>query len=171
MATGDRDSSITRVGLVSDTHGWLDPRVADAFHREGRLDRIVHAGDIGAGPDVLYELGSMAPVTAVLGNCDFRIPGFDLGARASVVVARCLIGVVHDPSFAEAEFEDFDVVVHGHTHRPRIEWLDGTLLVNPGSATQRRNELSCSIGILEIDGEGEPTARILYLDDVGPCLR
>jgi len=172
VVAADRDSSIVRVGLISDTHGWLDPRVLTAFAREGRIERVVHAGDIGSGPDVLYELGSVAPVTAVLGNCDFRIPGFDLNSRARLVVSRCLIGVAHDPHHAEAAFgDDFDVVVHGHTHRPRIEWSDGTLFVNPGSASQRRDETSCSVGVLEIDEDGEPTARIIYLDEIGPNLR
>jgi len=172
MPAAGRDSSIVRVGLVSDTHGWLDPRVLAAFAREGGIQRVVHAGDIGSGPDVLFELGTVAPVTAVLGNCDFRIPGFDLGTRATLVVSRCLIGVAHDPVHAEKAFGDeADVVVHGHTHRPRIEWQDGTLFVNPGSAAQRRNEASCSVGVIDIDEEGEPTARIIYLDDIGPRLR
>lgn len=49
-----------RVGVVSDTHGRLDPRVPAAL--EG-VERILHAGDVGPGP-VLDELAVVAPVTA-----------------------------------------------------------------------------------------------------------
>jgi len=55
-----------RVGLISDTHGLLRPE-ATAFLRGS--DFIVHAGDIGHA-DVLNELATLAPVTAVRGNND-----------------------------------------------------------------------------------------------------
>ena len=59
-----------RLGIISDTHGLLRPEVFEVFKG---VDRILHAGDIGAA-DLLAELESVAPVTAVWGNTD----GFDL---------------------------------------------------------------------------------------------
>jgi predicted phosphodiesterase len=53
-----------------------------------------------------------------------------------------------------------------------MEWEDdGRLYLNPGSATQRRSQASCSVGVLEIAPDGEPTARIIYLDRFGPRVR
>jgi predicted phosphodiesterase len=147
------EPGITRVGLVSDTHGWLDPRAVRVLEREAPLAGILHAGDIGAD-DVLYELERIARVTAVLGNCDYPLPGFDLGVIACVRLGGKSI-----------------VVVHGHSHRPRVEWQQERLFLNPGSATQRRHQPSCSVGILEITGDGNASAHIIYLDAIGPRTR
>ena len=55
-----------RVGVISDTHGWLDPHFSDVF---SDCDLIVHAGDIGH-PNVLRELEDIAPTFAIRGNID-----------------------------------------------------------------------------------------------------
>jgi uncharacterized protein len=55
-----------RIGLISDTHGLLRTE-AKAFLLGS--DVIIHAGDIGS-PDILTELKTVAPVTAVRGNND-----------------------------------------------------------------------------------------------------
>ena len=57
---------MTRIGLISDTHGLLRPE-AVAFLRGSAL--ILHGGDIG-GASILQELAAIAPVTAVRGNND-----------------------------------------------------------------------------------------------------
>lgn len=57
-----------RIGLISDTHGYLDDAVATHF---AECDEIWHAGDIGT-PTVLDSLRSIKPVRAVFGNVDGR---------------------------------------------------------------------------------------------------
>jgi len=158
---------VTRVGLISDTHGWLDPRAVAALEREEPLAAIVHAGDVGADPQVLYELGAIAPLTAVLGNCDAPIPGFDLPAFASLTVAGKRIAVIHDLADLGPIPEGVDVVVRGHSHIPGVQWHGHVLVANPGSATQRRKQPSCTIGVLEIGADGEICVRIVELDDLG----
>jgi uncharacterized protein len=162
-------SEFIRVGLISDTHGWLDPRALQAFEAERPLTAILHAGDIGAD-HVLYELEEIAHVTAVLGNCDYGLPGFDLGTIARVNLGGVGIVIVHDVDQLSLKRED-EVVVHGHSHRPRVEPKQGLLFLNPGSATQRRRQPSCTVGILEVAADGVPTARIIDLDDFGPRTR
>jgi predicted phosphodiesterase len=44
-----------------------------------------------------------------------------------------------------------DIRVFGHTHRPKSEWLGGTLLFNPGSAGPTRFTLPGGIGLLILD--------------------
>jgi uncharacterized protein len=55
-----------KIGVISDTHNLLDPRVLDIFRG---VEHILHAGDIGRR-DILAELETIAPVTAVGGNTD-----------------------------------------------------------------------------------------------------
>ena len=55
-----------KIGLISDTHGYLDPKVLELF---ADASHILHAGDIG-GDSIILELKAIAPVTAVLGNTD-----------------------------------------------------------------------------------------------------
>jgi uncharacterized protein len=160
-----------RVGLISDTHGWLDPRAIAAFERAKPLAAIMHAGDIGADPQVLYQLEALAPVTAVLGNCDAGLPGFDLRGIASLTVAGVLIAVIHDLTDLGPIPDGVDVVVRGHSHVPGVQWHGHVLVVNPGSASQRRRQPSCTVGVLEIREDGALDVRIVPLDDLGARAR
>ena len=55
-----------KIGLLSDTHGFLDPKIKSYF---SEVDEIWHAGDIG-DIAVLDELKSFKPTRAVWGNID-----------------------------------------------------------------------------------------------------
>lgn len=55
-----------KIGLLSDTHSFLDPKVFEHFED---VDEIWHAGDIG-DPDVLKKLQDFKTVRAVYGNID-----------------------------------------------------------------------------------------------------
>ncbi len=58
-----------KIGLLSDTHGYLDPKIFDYFKA---CDEIWHAGDIGS-MDVVEQLEAFKPLKAVYGNIDNRI--------------------------------------------------------------------------------------------------
>lgn len=126
---------------------------------------IVHAGDIGA-PGIIWELQTIAPVTAVLGNNDHRIPGLDLDLVSRTTIQGVRLLVIHDFLDLGPIPEGVDVVVCGHTHRTRNEWHGSTLVVNPGSATHPRHISEKTIGILDIsDVDPRPTLRIIPLTD------
>lgn len=61
---------MTRIGLLSDTHGFLDERILAFF---ADVDEVWHAGDIGS-MDVLMRLKAFKPLRAVYGNAD----GYDI---------------------------------------------------------------------------------------------
>ena len=61
-----KSSGSVRIGVVSDTHGYLDPQVVETF---AGVDHIIHAGDI-MDAATLDALAAVAPVTAVAGNMD-----------------------------------------------------------------------------------------------------
>ena len=58
-----------RIGVISDTHDLLDPRVPELF---AGVEHILHGGDVGL-PWLMLKLDEIAPVTAVLGNTDVGI--------------------------------------------------------------------------------------------------
>ena len=155
-----------RVGLISDTHGVLDVRVLAAFEAAGPLAAIVHAGDIGPTPQIVWELEALAPVTAVEGNCDPHFPGLPLDIVALTTVAGVRILAVHDFTDLGPIPEGVDVVVRGHSHVPSVQQHGKVLVVNPGSASQRRRQPSRSVGILELVEGQPPAARIVILDEV-----
>jgi hypothetical protein len=156
--------SVSRVGIISDTHGLLRPEAKTFLHKS---DFIVHAGDIGR-PSILAELATVAPVTAVRGNNDngpwaTAVPEFDV-----LRVGEILLYVRHD--LAELDLDPaaagFRVVVSGHSHRPSVEERDGVLYVNPGSAGPRRFKLPIAIAELCVAGSSV-TARLIELEVVG----
>lgn len=55
-----------KIGLISDTHSFLDPKVFDYFQN---VDEIWHAGDIG-DRKVIDDLKQFKKVRAVYGNID-----------------------------------------------------------------------------------------------------
>jgi putative phosphoesterase len=57
---------VKRIGLLSDTHSYLDPKIKSYF---AEVDEIWHAGDIGS-MEVLDELSAFKPTRAVWGNID-----------------------------------------------------------------------------------------------------
>ncbi|GAA4319484.1 metallophosphoesterase family protein [Compostibacter hankyongensis] len=58
---------MTRIGLLSDTHGYLHPGIFSHF---GAVDEIWHAGDIGGGVALADQLEAFKPFRAVYGNID-----------------------------------------------------------------------------------------------------
>ncbi len=155
-----------RIGLVSDTHGLLDPALPLLF---ARCDAILHAGDV-VKVEVLEALGRLAPVTAVRGNNDAgpvlsRLPGValvPLGALTALVVHD--LGPRERPKVPAIARRRPDIVVHGHSHRPGAVVLEGRLFVNPGSAGPRRFSLPRAAGLLAIRGR---RARVELFDLAG----
>ena len=118
-----------RVGVVSDTHGYLDPRLPRAL---AGVAAILHAGDVGSEA-VLDALRRIAPVYAVRGNNDDKLGGLGLSLHADVTLGGVRIHVVHQLPHAEPA-DGTAVVVFGHSHRTLIEDRGGVLFVNPGAA-------------------------------------
>ncbi len=154
----------TTVVVVSDTHlrdrgpgggpaRGLPETLLD--HLAG-ADLILHAGDV-VEPGVLDRLRCYAPVHAVLGNNDQALAG-QLPHTAVVDVAGVSVGLVHDSGRSQGRasrlqrmFPGCPVVVFGHSHVPLAETgIDGQLLFNPGSPTQRRRQPHPTFGILEL---------------------
>jgi putative phosphoesterase len=133
------------VGLISDTHGLLRDRAVEAL---AGSDLIIHAGDVGR-PEILDRLRAIAPVVAVRGNVDRGPWAEALPEMARVEADGARIYVLHDVHQIGAA-SNFDVVVSGHSHKPREEWRNRVLYVNPGSAGPRRFRLPIMLARLDL---------------------
>jgi putative phosphoesterase len=150
-----------RIGLISDTHGLLRN---SAVHALAGSDLIIHAGDIEI-LETIDALKEIAPVVAVRGNMD-RPPGANvLPGYDTVEVDDVSIYVLHDLALLDIDpaGAGFDVVVYGHSHRPKITCRENVLYINPGSAGPRRFTLPISVGFLEIENS-IVSPRIVELD-------
>jgi putative phosphoesterase len=139
-----------RIGIISDTHDYLDPQVAKLF--EG-VDHILHGGDIGM-PWLIMELQAIAPVTAVLGNTDEAGLRFRETEVIELEGRKFLVHHIVNPHAPEDGIksriarEKPDVVIFGHTHKPFNQTLGSTLYFNPGYAGKSRFGMERSVAIL-----------------------
>ena len=140
-----------KIGILSDTHGLLRP---EAVERLAGVDHIIHAGDIGR-PEVISELRRLAPVTAVRGNVDRDEWAAGYQQTELLKLGGRFFYVLHN--LAELDLDPIaagiDVVVSGHSHRPKIETVDGVVYLNPGSAGPRRFSLPIALATLDLSGK------------------
>jgi len=130
-----------RVALLSDTHGFYEPRL-DQYMDE--VDEIWHAGDIGDAV-VIEELEKHKPVRAVFGNID------DAAARARwpedlwLELDGLVIWMTHiagaPPHYnprikKQLAVRKPDVLIGGHSHicRAQRDEKTGLIYLNPGAA-------------------------------------
>jgi len=139
-----------RIGLISDTHGLLRPEAIAAL---AGSQLIVHAGDVGA-PDIIGELNRIAPTIAVRGNVDLEDWASILPEAITTEAGGLKLHVVHriqDLAIDPAQ-EHVAAVIFGHSHKPSIEWRNGVLFCNPGSAGPRRFKLPVTVATLDVVG-------------------
>ena len=141
-----------RIGVISDTHGLLRPQVERCL---AGVAHIVHAGDIGS-PDVVAGLHRIAPVVAIKGNVDTGDWAEQYPETRMLTLGGRCIYVLHDLKTLRLEpvSRGVDVVVCGHSHRPRIETIGGVLYLNPGSAGPRRFNLPITVATLDLTAGG-----------------
>ena len=150
-----------RIGVISDSHGYLDPAVTGIF---SGVTHIVHAGDIG-DPAVLVALREVAPVTAVAGNLEPEELLASLPREAAGEVAGVRFVVAHKrkrlfkrlaAGKVPPGLDDVPaLVIYGHDHVPSASWVEGTLFLNPGTASAPDSE------------DDDPTVAVVELGDSG----
>ena len=141
---------MTRIGILSDTHGFLDKRVFEHFKD---VDEIWHAGDIGS-VEVLQALREFKPTRAVFGNMDSGEVRWSLSEFYRFRVEGVNVLLTHIggypgkynpwliPMFRKSldNQEDanhrIDLFVCGHSHILKVQYdsLFQFLTMNPGAA-------------------------------------
>lgn len=138
-----------RAGILSDTHGLLRPEVIKQLQGS---DLIIHAGDIGS-ETIIPELEKIAPVYAVRGNVDNGAWAYKFPLSNALEVERVFIYMYHGHLELDLDpRKNFQVVISGHTHEPKLEQNGDVLYLNPGSAGHKRFRLPVSMAELTIDG-------------------
>lgn len=144
------------IGVVSDTHGYFQPRLGELFKD---VDQIVHAGDIGA-PSVIDALEEIAPVVAVRGNVDYGLLAASYPSWLELDVEGRKVLLLHrgggilqaDPTLAAIlQHVRPGVLVYGHTHRALAAWEDGVYCFNPGLGGRPRLGIQPTAGLLTIE--------------------
>lgn len=129
-----------RIGLLSDTHGWLDPRIQEHF---AACDEIWHAGDIGTA-EVTDELKRWKPLRAVHGNIDGTDLRQEFPEHLRFTVEGVRVWITHiggrpprytPPVLQELRATKPTLFICGHSHLCLVKFdpAVGTLYMNPGA--------------------------------------
>jgi uncharacterized protein len=165
-----------RAVVLADTHtraGGRRQLPEKVYRLLDRADVILHAGDV-VDHGLLQTLSSIAPTYGVLGNNDRGLEGV-LPSTQRLDLVGVRIGMIHDSGARDGrasrlrrKFPDAGVVVFGHSHMPYNQFgLDGQLLFNPGSPTERRRQPHHTAGILELDDGKVVDHQIVVVDAEG----
>lgn len=130
-----------RIGLLSDTHGWLDPRIREHF---AACDEIWHAGDIG-GQYVTEELATWKPLRAVYGNIDDKATQLTHPEHQRFTLEEVKVWMTHiggrPPRYnpqviGELKASPPTVFICGHSHICQVQFDPklNVLFMNPGAA-------------------------------------
>lgn len=163
------------LGVIADTHIYpsrgreLPDGVLRLFERAD-LDVIVHLGDVNAS-FVLESLAEVAPVIAVAGNNDDMELHITLPERTRIFAGEWSFGALHGHGGKSARAQAIDqfqgkvdCILFGHSHKPLIEDVDGTILFNPGSPTDRRWNEHFGIGLIHVTAAEIHPDLILFTD-------
>ena len=173
---------MTRIGVLSDTHGLLDPRVLVHFKD---VDEIWHAGDIGS-EEVLRKLREFKPTRAVYGNMDSGDVRYTLSEFYRFRVEDVNVLMTHIggypgkynpwllPMFRKAleHYDDpnqrIDLFVCGHSHILKIQYDSHYkfLTMNPGAAGKQGWQPCQTLLRFTIDGSAIKDLEVIELERI-----
>jgi uncharacterized protein len=130
-----------KIGLISDTHGWIHPSLYEHFKN---CDEIWHAGDIG-NIQTADSLASFKPLKAVYGNIDDSVVRSTYPESQRFTVEEMSVWITHiggspgnySPKVkAEIYTSPPDIFICGHSHIAKVifDRRSGSLFINPGAA-------------------------------------
>jgi len=162
-----------KIGVISDTHLSIENSLLPENLIKGLegCDLIIHAGDL-VDLSVLEPLKKIAKVEAVCGNMDGHDVKCKLAEKKILNVQGKKICIMHGfghpdklVDILKKEFfqEKPDIIIFGHSHAPKNEYIEGVLFFNPGSVTDTVFAPYRSYGIIEIGNNGEIMPRIYKL--------
>jgi len=161
-----------KIGLISDTHNYLDPQVFEYFED---CEEIWHAGDFG-NISIAEELKQIAPVIGVYGNIDGQdirkeYPLHQRFEREGLKVWMTHIGGIPGryciPIREEMEKNPPELFICGHSHILRIsrdQDLNKMLYMNPGAAGKQGFQSQRTLIRFEIDKGKLNNVEVINLD-------
>ncbi len=167
-----------KIGLISDTHNFLDPQVFDYFEE---CDEIWHAGDFGT-IKIAQQLEKIAPVLGVYGNIDGKdirdeYPLHQRFTRQGIDFWMTHIGGIPGryciPIREEMESNPPDVFICGHSHILKVardQKLNKMLFINPGAAGKQGFQEMRTILRFVIDEGKIQNVEVINLGKMGKTL-
>ena len=150
------------LGVTGDTHNNLKniKEICTIFN-ENRTDLVFHTGDISLPKSLLAFKELDCPLIAVLGNNDIEERnGLEEAAKSfdckiydepfSTDLDSKKISVFHHPNLIKTEtFKENDLILHGHTHRFRLERINECIVFNPGECAGFMKDKN-QIGLIDL---------------------
>ena len=105
--------------------------------KEEKPDLIIATGDY-TEEEIIKELKSIAKFLGIKGNCDY----VELPSEICTEILNKKVLIIHSHEFGRGNINGLveygkklgvEVIVFGHTHKPYLGYIDGILLLNPGS--------------------------------------
>lgn len=155
---------MTRIGLLSDTHGYLDEQVTDVFKN---CDEIWHAGDFGdemMKNDTFLKLSTQWPLKGVYGNIDGPATRQSFPEQLVFMCEQVKVMMRHiggyPPKYNPATKKELlfhrpQLFISGHSHILKIMY-DNTLQclhINPGAAGKQGWHKVRTVVRFAIDGK------------------
>jgi uncharacterized protein len=163
-----------KIGLISDTHGWIHPRLFDDF---AKVDEIWHAGDIG-NIETADNLASFKPFKAVFGNIDDSLVRRVYKEHLYFMAEEVKVWMTHiggtpghyDNRVKPAIYEDPPgIFICGHSHITKVMYdkKAGFLFINPGAAGYNGFHKYMTAIRFQIDGKNIHDMELIELGERG----
>jgi putative phosphoesterase len=163
-----------KIGLISDTHGWIHPRLFDHF---SECDEIWHAGDIG-NIETADTLALFKPFRAVYGNIDDALVRRVYNEHLLFNADEVRVWITHiggspghyDQRVKPGIYESSpDLFICGHSHIAKVMYdkKAGFLYVNPGAAGYNGFHRYMTAIRFQIDGRDIHDMELIELGERG----
>lgn len=161
---------MTRIGLISDTHGFLDEQVL--YHFE-HCDEIWHAGDFG-NIEIAEKLRALKPLRGVYGNIDERDIRNEFSEVALFKIEKVRVMIKHIGGYPprynpetrkQLLLEKPQLFISGHSHILKIMYDDSLqcLHMNPGAAGKHGWHKVRTLICFTIDGSDFKDCQVIEL--------
>ncbi|MCA9200024.1 MAG: metallophosphoesterase family protein [Planctomycetales bacterium] len=167
---------MVRIGLISDTHGYIDDTICDVL---SPCDQIWHAGDIGS-VEVIDRLNSLEKLKGVFGNIDDQSVRDRFGEDFQTELNGWQFWMTHiagPPNryaprirrmLSEADPIPH-VLIYGHSHILRVDYdkkHQNMIAINPGAAGHYGQQLVRTVMLMDVS-ESEIQLTVVELGPKG----
>ena len=153
-----------QIAIISDSHYAVDKvtRLYSHLQEEG-VTHLIHAGDfIGQGIEKVFKAFPSITSYVARGNCDTYGNVMEAVKKLSHVIVddilyfelesiRFIVSHIPGTAFNVLNSREADVMIHGHTHQPRVETVQNTLILNPGSLMDGDGYMILELPSLKVD--------------------
>ena len=151
------------IGVTGDTHNNLkNIEIICRIFNENSADLVFHTGDVSLPKSLLAFKDLNCPLITILGNNDVgerealkeAAKSFDckiFDEPYFIEISKKKFVVLHHPDLINHEIvSENDYIIHGHTHRYRLEKIKDCFIFNPGECAGMMKGKN-QVGIIELD--------------------